>query len=337
MRPNTIILGLQSAYHWHSKSHFSQCWSHINNSEGCERTEFPWSSKSKMTVHDFVIPKAVYLQRIPKEMTSLRQLWMHWVENTQYCTVHGGKTQRREQVLMGQHWLTHLRQETKRCLQASIKKRKEQGTVSTYFRGGGWDFCFYWLFLNRKSVGFSAALMCKELQGINSRQAFTLMIARLAFPRIRLYSTIDSSVSARCCVTIYDSSACVSLTSGWQNVILSRPFSVVWDQACQHAVKWTLFETVHSLILTQEMSWHLNLIFVFRSQREKTFISHLTNFVHFFFLVHSLPFSKWNSWLVYFLYKNVPFQNSYQWPHSCITYLHFQNHYSVWMPAQYTR
>lgn len=48
-------------------------------------------------------------------------------------------------------------------------------------REGG-DFCFYWLFLNRKTEGFSAALMCKELQGINSRQAFTSTIARLAFP-----------------------------------------------------------------------------------------------------------------------------------------------------------
>lgn len=48
--PNTIILGKQSAYHWHSKTHFNQCWSHINNSEAREGIEVPLSSRSKMTL-----------------------------------------------------------------------------------------------------------------------------------------------------------------------------------------------------------------------------------------------------------------------------------------------
>ena len=39
--PNTIILGQKSAYHWHSKTRFSQCWSHINNSEAREGAEVP--------------------------------------------------------------------------------------------------------------------------------------------------------------------------------------------------------------------------------------------------------------------------------------------------------
>lgn len=64
---------------------------------------------------------------------------MHWVENTQYCTVHGGKTQRREQVLMGQHhWLTHLRQETKRFC-SPVSRKEGVGDCKHLLQGRGME------------------------------------------------------------------------------------------------------------------------------------------------------------------------------------------------------
>lgn len=71
---------------------------------------------------------------------------MHWVESTQYCTVHGGKTRRREEFLMGQQPLTLNQRETRRCFAAQHQDRKASGTISTYFRGTGGAI----MILNRK-------------------------------------------------------------------------------------------------------------------------------------------------------------------------------------------
>lgn len=84
-------------------------------------------------------------------MTSLRQQWMHWVANTQYCTVHGGKTQRREQ------------DRNQEVSAAQHQERKEWGDCKHLLQGRGKrrQFCFYRLFLNGK-LRVSLQLWCAK-------------------------------------------------------------------------------------------------------------------------------------------------------------------------------
>lgn len=62
---------------------------------------------------------------------------MHRVENTQYCTVHGGKARRREEFLTGQQVTDPDQKETRGLSAAQRRDRKASGTRSTYFKGAG--------------------------------------------------------------------------------------------------------------------------------------------------------------------------------------------------------
>lgn len=65
---------------------------------------------------------------------------MHWVENTQYCTVHGGKAQRRE--VSDESAVADPRSEGNHEVSAAQHQdRKASGTISTYFKGAGGSMC----------------------------------------------------------------------------------------------------------------------------------------------------------------------------------------------------
>lgn len=88
--------------------------------------------------------------------------------------------------------------------------------MSTYFRGGGWRVLLLLVISAQENGGF---LCSSDVQRDprNPQQAGLYLDDRSPrIPRFRLYSTIDSSVSARCCVTMYDGPARASLTSGGQ-------------------------------------------------------------------------------------------------------------------------
>lgn len=84
---------------------------------------------------------------------------MHWVENTQYRTVHGGKTQRRGEFLTGLRRLTLIRGKPE-VSAAEHGDIKASGTISTYFRGAGGAIYYP----EQKTGGLSVTLMCKQLQ-----------------------------------------------------------------------------------------------------------------------------------------------------------------------------
>lgn len=61
---------------------------------------------------------------------------MHWVENTQYCTVHGGKNPEERRVSDGSAPTDPVQIETRRCLQHSIKIGRYQEVEALPSRGG---------------------------------------------------------------------------------------------------------------------------------------------------------------------------------------------------------
>lgn len=60
---------------------------------------------------------------------------MHWVENTQYCTVHGGKTQRKEEFLTGQSVLTRVRRKPGGVCSTALRVKNRELEALT--SGGG--------------------------------------------------------------------------------------------------------------------------------------------------------------------------------------------------------
>lgn len=111
----------------------------INNSEAREGTTVP-----KEANHTWLC--VLSLQSTPKyvyyvKVTSLRQQWMHWVENTQYATVHEGKTQRRDEFLMGQLW--PWSEGNQEMSQHRIEIRRHQ-EYKHLFGWWGWSYLLSW-------------------------------------------------------------------------------------------------------------------------------------------------------------------------------------------------
>lgn len=184
---------------------------------------------------------------------------MHWVVNTQYCTVHGGKTQRREQ------------DRNQEVSAAQHQERKEWGDCKHLLQGRGKrrEFCFYWLFLNGK-LRVSLQLWCAK-SSKESPAGRPLPSWSPALPSshqiVQYNRFIGLGAMLRSMTVLH---VAVWNRDGRKGMPSKTSLSCGGNRACQHAEKWTLFETVHSLILTQKMSWCLNLIFslfVFRSQR----------------------------------------------------------------------
>lgn len=104
-----------------------------------------------------------------------------------------------------------------RSVCSPVSRKEGVGDCKHLLQGRGrWRFLLLLVISEQENWGF---LCSSDVQRAprNQQQAGLYLDDRSpCIPHIRLYSTIDSSVSAWCCVTIYDSSACVILTSGWQ-------------------------------------------------------------------------------------------------------------------------
>lgn len=92
---------------------------------------------------------------------------MHRVENTQYCTVHGGKNPEERRVSDGSAPPEPRSEGNQEVSAAEHGERKASGTRSTYFRGrggGGRGAGGAIYYHEQETGGLSVKLMCKQLQ-----------------------------------------------------------------------------------------------------------------------------------------------------------------------------
>lgn len=212
-----------------------------------------------MTVRDFVIPKAmlackVFLKKWPHWGSCECTGW--WTPNTVLYMEEKPRGEKRFWRASAGWPVADRNQEVSA---AQHQERKERGHCKhLYFRGGrGRRF----LLLSRK-LRVSLQLWCaRKLRGIDGKAGRSLAPHQIV--------QHDGHQSRRRVAIVTIDNLRVSV---WhqdrRNVMLSRRGG--GNQACQHAEKWTLFETVHSLILTQMISWCPKFDFCFqKSKREK--------------------------------------------------------------------
>lgn len=236
-----------------------------------------------MTMCDFVIPKAMFACKV------FLKKWPHWgsCECTEWWTPNTILYMEEKSREENRFWWFSagwpISDRNQKVSAAQHQERKEWGDCKhLYFRGGRWRF----LLLNRK-LRSSLQLWCAKSSKESTADG---PIARSASD-CTAQSSHQSQRDVGWQLTVLRASV---WHQDWRNVILSRRFSVVGELGMSACRKMGLYLRRYIHLFWPKRSWCPKFDFCFQKSHKQTLFT--------FFLVHSLPFSEWNSWPIYFPY-----------------------------------